>query len=545
MKIMYVRVLFPLALQETYTYLVPEALENSVCPGRQVTAVVGKSTSTGFITQTGFFDRDEPMPVHPLRYIDAVETSRPQLSPGILSFWEWIASYYLCPQGTVAGFAMPSWRFRRQSKAGPVPDDSVSATDPGKPIVIEGVNRIDEYVRMIRKTLAQNRQCLVICPDMAGCDQLHARLSEVLRDHRVYCHHSRRSRKEQNDAARQLYAGNPCVITGMHRVLFLPYKNPGLIIVDNEQSPLHKKTDALPYIHSRDASLVLGKIFNARVVLGTVVPSLETEYNILKEKFIRINVWKKAGQPIIPFVIDTTRSEKRKEMEGLYDRSVAGAIKNVIDLGKKVLIVNASWEQTSTMDPHPQIISCTPLQLINGLSENPSLICFLNTELLLAGKLFRAHEQASQFLKTAIRWAGEQTVPVPVFVQSQDVSDPFYQALTLCFPPSYVHLLLNERSTFGYPPFSRLIVLTFSHRQRSVAERSALSMLSHIERTIPGISVYGPYSATGSRNMLFSYGIQLTVPKSEKIAPVKERLYGIIRQSSFLPAQCKVDVDPA
>ncbi|MDD4827345.1 MAG: hypothetical protein PHR97_01610, partial [Bacteroidales bacterium] len=213
MKIMYVRVLFPLALQETYTYLVPEALENSVCPGRQVTAVVGKSTSTGFITQTGFFDRDEPMPAHPLRYIDAVETSLPLLSPGILSFWEWIASYYLCPQGTVAGFAMPSWRFRRQSKPGPVPDESISATDPGKPIVIEGVDRIDEYARMIRETLAQNRQCLVICPDMAGCDQLHARLSEVLQDHRVYCHHSRKSRKEQNEAARQLYAGNPCVIT--------------------------------------------------------------------------------------------------------------------------------------------------------------------------------------------------------------------------------------------------------------------------------------------------------------------------------------------
>ncbi len=543
MKVMYVRVLFPLALQETYTYLVPEALESSVCPGRQVTAVVGKSTSTGFVTQTGFFDRDEPKPDHPLRYVDAVETSLPVLSPEILSFWEWIASYYLCPQGTVAGFAMPSWRFKRLSKKEPLPEEAVSVTDPGKPAVVEGIDRLDEYVRMIRETLARNRQCLVICPDMAGCDRLHALLSEVLHDHRVYCHHSRRSRKEQNEAARQLYAGNPCVVTGMHRVLFLPFKNPGLIIVDSEQSPLHKKTDSLPYIHSRDASLVLGRIFNARVVLGTVAPSLETEYNILKEKFIRIGVRGKGGQPVIPVVIDTTRSEKRKEMDGLFDRVVSGAIKDVIARGEKVLIVHGPREQINEEDIQPQIINCTPPQLINELSENPSLICFLNAELLLAGKHFRAHEQAFQLLKTAIHAAGE--LSVPVFVQSQDISDPFYEALSLGFPSSYVHSLLMERSTFGYPPFSRLIALSFSHRKKSVAERSALSMLTHIERTIPGLSVFGPYFVPSGRNMMFTYGIQLTVPKSEKIGPVKERLYGIIRQSPFLPALCKVDVDPA
>ena len=84
-------------------------------------------------------------------------------------------------------------------------------------------------------------------------------------------------------AQKELYAGNPCIVCGMHHALFLPFTfgpDPGRY----GRTSGTQKQDAAPHLHSRDTALMMGQMFRAQVILGSVIPSLETFYN-LKNKF--------------------------------------------------------------------------------------------------------------------------------------------------------------------------------------------------------------------------------------------------------------------
>ena len=72
--------------------------------------------------------------------------------------------------------------------------------------------------------------------------------------------------------------------------IFLPFIHLGLIIVDEEHDPSFKQQDPSPRYNARDLSLVLAKIFNAHVVLGSATPSLESYFNSLRGKYKLVEI---------------------------------------------------------------------------------------------------------------------------------------------------------------------------------------------------------------------------------------------------------------
>lgn len=66
---------------------------------------------------------------------------------------------------------------------------------------------------------------------------------------------------------------------------FLPFDRLGLIIVDEEHDASYKQNDPAPRYQARDAAIILAKLFNAKVLLGSATPSIESYYNAKQHKY--------------------------------------------------------------------------------------------------------------------------------------------------------------------------------------------------------------------------------------------------------------------
>ena len=96
--------------------------------------------------------------------------------------------------------------------------------------------------------------------------------------------HSALSDGERFDAWRMASRGDVRVVIGARSAIFAPLKNLGVIIVDEEHETTYKQEEA-PSYNARDLSLVLGRMTNSAVVLGSATPSVESYSNALKNRY--------------------------------------------------------------------------------------------------------------------------------------------------------------------------------------------------------------------------------------------------------------------
>ncbi|HHV02414.1 MAG: hypothetical protein WCQ69_08280 [Bacteroidales bacterium] len=534
-------ILFPLALEGILTYRIPKEIEDKAVRGSQIKAPLGNRIYTGVICSI----RQEPATAisgDEIKDILTIETALPTIPESTLRFWSWIAGYYMCPKGLVLKMAFSLWKFKR--RAVPMKQDPGPLPQPGLPLYVQGVDRTGFYTERIREVLAAGGQCLIITPDRLSCEMMYESLLPELGEHLI-CFHSKRTRKEQSHARKELYAGNPCVITGMHLSLLLPFTRLGLIVIDREEHPGHKRTDAAPLMNARDTALMMGQICHAQVILGSCMPSLETLFNTGKGKYRYMKIYQDFPQiPSQAVIIDTSRSFAQKGMRGLFDIRTRQALEESLNGGHTVLLVEGDPSVTEDYPQDQSIIVCKPSQMHHYLVKNIGMICFLHTEKLLSRKHFRATEQTCHIVGNALRWAAIQDPQVPVHVQTAGMDHPFYHSLTEGFPHKFFTSLLEERKQYGYPPFSRLILLTVSHHRRLLAQTKAGLLTEYLTAANLPVLIEGPFIPGESIRLQFSFRLQITVSRSVKIQEVKERLFSIVRQTPLAPARCRIDVDP-
>lgn len=130
------------------------------------------------------------------------------------------------------------------------------------------------------------------------------------------------------------------IVLGTRSALFLPYKNLGLVIVDEEHDSSYKQTDPAPRYQARDAAIMLANIHGAQVVLGSATPSFESEYNCKIGRFNRVELVQKfygAQMPEIE-VIDTIQARKSGQMKGAFSQKLINEIKQTLRDGGQALI---------------------------------------------------------------------------------------------------------------------------------------------------------------------------------------------------------------
>jgi primosomal protein N' (replication factor Y) (superfamily II helicase) len=208
---------------------------------------------------------------------------------------------------------------------------------------ITSSGKTEVYMHLIAGLLEQGKQILYLLPEIALTTQMITRLRRVF-GNRVGVYHSRFSDRERVRLWKQLLHGSkgnaPGLIIGARSSVFLPFRDLGLVIIDEEQETSYKQSDPAPRYHARDAAIMLAHLHGAKVLMGTATPSIESFSNGRQKKYGLVSLDERYGQVQLPEVriIDMTDAMKSKRMTGHYSHALLKKLQETIASGEQAIL---------------------------------------------------------------------------------------------------------------------------------------------------------------------------------------------------------------
>ena len=218
----------------------------------------------------------------------------------------------------------------------------------GKPALLHGVTgsgKTEIYLKLAQETLAMGKNVLYLVPEIALSRQLEDRISETFPELLVF--HSGETMSRKREVATVLrHAGEPAegkgyVVLGTRSAIFLPHKNLGLVIVDEEHDTSYKQDSPAPRYNGRETAIMMAKIFGANVILGSATPSLESLYNCSVGRYGLVTLNKRfydAADSDIE-IIDTIAEWRKNGMIGNFSRKLIEHIGKCLGEHRQVLIL--------------------------------------------------------------------------------------------------------------------------------------------------------------------------------------------------------------
>lgn len=204
---------------------------------------------------------------------------------------------------------------------------------------ITGSGKTEIYIRLIAKALSEGKQVLYLLPEIAITTQLITRLS-VFFGEKLGIYHSKYSDQERAEVWHSILTGKYDLVIGVRSAIFLPFKNLSLIVVDEEHETSFKQQDVAPRYHARDTAIMLAKLHNAKVLLGSATPAVETYYSAQSGKYGFVSLTSRYGDAILPTIslTNTTVARKTKNMREEFSTTLLDAMHLALARGEQVLI---------------------------------------------------------------------------------------------------------------------------------------------------------------------------------------------------------------
>jgi len=197
------------------------------------------------------------------------------------------------------------------------------------------------YIKLIEEYLLTGKQVLYLLPEIALTTQLVSRLRLHFGD-KVAVFHSKYSNNERVEVWKQALENSTKaqIVIGARSALFLPFENLGLLIVDEEHEQTFKQTDPAPRYHARDSAIVLANFHNAKVLLGSATPSIETYFNTQTDKYGLVTLTERYNDVRMPEVLLVDLKDKhfRKRMTGHFSDLLIEEIAEALSLGEQVIL---------------------------------------------------------------------------------------------------------------------------------------------------------------------------------------------------------------
>lgn len=194
----------------------------------------------------------------------------------------------------------------------------------------------------IASTLSRGRDVLLLLPEISLTTQFVRRVRAVFGDRVVLYHSGLTDRRRAEAYIRLMRAEGGSLIVGVRSSVFLPMKNLGLAVVDEEQDGSYKQQDPAPRYNARDTAIVLARLHGggARVILASATPSLETWSNATSGKYGLVELPERFGNAPAPETIisDTIRSVKRGERRSHFNKELLDRIGGALGRGEQVIL---------------------------------------------------------------------------------------------------------------------------------------------------------------------------------------------------------------
>lgn len=219
----------------------------------------------------------------------------------MLEIASFISKYYVCSLGEALSVYTPFYEVERTKFAEDInytielSDNQQKAyqfTQENKVSLLfanTGSGKTEIYITAIKNILSQQKQALLLLPEISLSPQMEQRLTKVFGE-QIAIWHSKIQKKKKESIIEDLLSGKVKIIAGARSALFLPYEDLGLIIVDEEHDDSYKSAQK-PRLHVKDLSIYIGNKYDTQVILGSATPSLSTFHKVpyfrLKETFFQ------------------------------------------------------------------------------------------------------------------------------------------------------------------------------------------------------------------------------------------------------------------
>ncbi|MCD8043572.1 MAG: primosomal protein N' [Tannerellaceae bacterium] len=197
------------------------------------------------------------------------------------------------------------------------------------------------YIHLIDSVLKGGRQVLYLLPEIAITTQITERLAKIFGD-RLLVYHSRFSDNERVEIWNMLLnSAEPRIVLGVRSSLFLPFRDLGLVIIDEEHENTYKQQDPAPRYHARNAAMVLAGMHGGKTLLGSATPSLESYFNALSGKYGFVQLTSRYGECLTPEIIPVNIKElKRKKImkDELFSPLLIQKTEEALAKGEQVIL---------------------------------------------------------------------------------------------------------------------------------------------------------------------------------------------------------------
>ncbi|MFT6699516.1 MAG: primosomal protein N' (replication factor Y) [Porticoccaceae bacterium] len=206
---------------------------------------------------------------------------------------------------------------------------------------ITSSGKTEVYTKLIQEVLDEGKQVLFLLPEIALTTQIITRLQFYFGE-QISVFHSKYSMNERVEVWNNVLENKTKarIILGARSSIFLPFSNLGLIVVDEEHETSYKQFEPSPRYNARDAAIVLAKIHQAKILLGSATPSLETYFNAQQNKYGFVEINRRHGNVQLPKIelINVKEKQRKKEMTGHFSDRLLKLIQEALDQKEQIIL---------------------------------------------------------------------------------------------------------------------------------------------------------------------------------------------------------------
>lgn len=511
-------------------------------------------------------------------------------------------------------------------------------------VLLHGITssgKTELYFQFIEKQILNSRNSLFLLPEISITTQLVSKIKKRFGDE-VGVYHSKLSQNERVEVWKNTLNNKYKVIIGARSSIFLPLYNIGLIIVDEEHDSSYKQTEIKPFYQARDCVQILARQNDAKVILGSATPSMESFYNYEQGKFGLVELKERFGKIKLPKIemvslrkptitpnisyrlqeeIHQSLINKKQvilfhnrrgfspilecnncghsptcpncdvtltyhkvnstlrchycgytmafpsscpschshalETKGIGTQQIEEEVKHLFPDAKIARMDVDTMKRKHAYEILFENMALKEIDILIGTQmvtkgldfDEVQLVGIIRSDSLLNLPNFRAEEKALQLLIQVSGRAGRRKEG-KVLIQTFDPENPFYFFIKENNYNLAKESILKERKEYLYPPYFRLIELTFKHKNNEKVKKAANMVGDYLKNYIQEPLILGPKEGLIPRiNNQFIYKILLkyTATKSTKNSKkyIKEAITKLQNLSSFRSVKIDVDVDPS
>lgn len=221
---------------------------------------------------------------------------------------------------------------------------------------VTGSGKTEIYIHLIDKALREGGDVVMLVPEIALTEQLISRLRRYFGD-RVVAYHSKLTDSRRTDIyLRLLRSAAGRLIVGTRSALLLPLSHPRLVVIDEEHDASYKQNDPAPRYNARDTAVVAASMYDARVVMGSATPSIESFMNAHRGKYGYASLTERYGGAQMPRIIisDTLRAAKRGERHAHFNKALLDRVSEVLERGEQAML----FQNRRGFSPYVECTDC-------------------------------------------------------------------------------------------------------------------------------------------------------------------------------------------